>query len=39
MSGELEGRRILLVEDEYFQALDTKRCLEDAGAEVIGPAG
>jgi len=37
--GALEGRRILLVEDEYFQALDAKRWLEAAGAEVIGPAG
>ena len=38
-SGALEGRRILLVEDEYFQALDAKRWLEDAGAQVIGPVG
>jgi CheY-like chemotaxis protein len=37
--GALDGRRILLVEDEYFQALDAKRWLEDAGAEVIGPVG
>lgn len=38
-SNALEGRRILLVEDEYFQALDAKRWLEDAGAEVVGPVG
>ncbi|MFA9201180.1 MAG: response regulator [Cypionkella sp.] len=37
--GPLEGRRILLVEDEYFQAIDAKRWLEEAGAEVVGPAG
>lgn len=34
----LSGRRILLVEDEFFQALETARRLEDAGAQVIGPA-
>lgn len=40
MSGrQLEGRRILLVEDEYFQALDAKRWLERAGADVVGPTG
>lgn len=36
--GRLDNRRVLLVEDEYFQAMDAKRWLEDAGAEVIGPA-
>lgn len=35
----LRGRRILLVEDEYLQAMDTKRWLEEAGAEVVGPTG
>jgi CheY-like chemotaxis protein len=38
-AGALQGRRILLVEDEYFQALDAQRWLEEAGAEVVGPAG
>ena len=37
--GELEGRRILVVEDEYFIAADLKRALNGAGAMVIGPAG
>ena len=35
----LHGRRILLVEDEYLQAMDAKRWLEEAGAEVVGPTG
>ena len=34
---QLEGRRILLVEDEYFQARELKEMLEDIGAEVVGP--
>lgn len=38
-TGPLSGRTILLVEDEYFQALDTKSWLEEAGATVIGPVG
>lgn len=29
---------MLLVEDEYFQAMDAKSWLELAGAQVIGPA-
>ena len=33
----LDGRRILLVEDEYLIAVETKRWLEAAGARVIGP--
>ncbi|ABC93967.1 putative two-component response regulator protein (plasmid) [Rhizobium etli CFN 42] len=32
------GKRILIVEDEYFLADDTRRQLEDFGATVIGPA-
>lgn len=35
----LEGRRILIVEDEYLIAADLKRALTDRGAEVIGPVG
>ena len=33
----LAGRRILVVEDEYLIAIEIKRWLQDAGAEVIGP--
>jgi DNA-binding response OmpR family regulator len=33
----LSGRRILVVEDEYMIAMQVKRWLHDAGAEVIGP--
>ena len=35
----LRGRTILLVEDEYFQAMDTANWLERAGARVVGPTG
>lgn len=35
--GLLRGRRVLLVEDEYFQAREAKALLEAAGAEVVGP--
>jgi DNA-binding response OmpR family regulator len=34
-----EGRRILVLEDEPLIALDLASTLEDAGWEVIGPAG
>jgi CheY-like chemotaxis protein len=34
----LQGRRVLVVEDEYFVACDIARALAEAGAEVIGPA-
>jgi len=33
------GKRVLIVEDEYFLADDTRRKLEDNGAVVIGPVG
>ena len=33
----LDGRRILIVEDEYLIAMEVKRWLQRAGAEVIGP--
>src|SRR3712207_5045929 len=33
----LQGRRILVVEDEYMMADDLRRDLEKAGAEVVGP--
>lgn len=35
----LEGKRILVVEDEPLLALDIAGQLEDAGAFVVGPAG
>lgn len=35
----LDGKRILVVEDEYLIAADLKRSLADQGAEVIGPTG
>lgn len=35
---DLNGRRILVVEDEFLLADELQHELEDAGAEVIGPA-
>ena len=35
--GALEGRKILIVEDEYFQAREMKAMLEREGAIVVGP--
>ena len=34
----MRGKRILLVEDEYFIATDLARAFAAAGADVIGPA-
>ncbi len=34
----LLGTRVLIAEDNAIQAYDLKRSLEDAGAEVVGPA-
>jgi DNA-binding LytR/AlgR family response regulator len=34
----LAGKRLLVVEDEYMIASDLTWTLEDAGAEVVGPA-
>ncbi|WEK47804.1 MAG: response regulator [Candidatus Andeanibacterium colombiense] len=39
MSGDLSGKKILVVEDEYFIAADLSRELSDLGAVVVGPAG
>jgi len=38
-SGPLTGRRILVVEDEYFLADDLQLHLTSLGAEIIGPIG
>lgn len=37
--GALQGRRLLLVEDDYIIAADFAYRLEECGVEVIGPAG
>jgi CheY-like chemotaxis protein len=36
--GDLQRRRILIVEDEYLLARDITQALESVGAEVVGPA-
>jgi CheY-like chemotaxis protein len=38
-SGPLAGRRILVIEDEYFLADDIARALKDLGARIVGPVG
>ena len=38
-SALLEGRSVLVVEDEYFIADDMRRVFEGCGARVIGPVG
>lgn len=35
---DLEGRRILIVEDDFFVALDLKQVLDEAGCTVVGTA-
>ncbi len=35
----LVGKRVLIVEDEYFLADETRRELESNGAVVVGPVG
>jgi DNA-binding response OmpR family regulator len=37
--GPLEGRRILIVEDDYMVAEILSEILEEAGATVLGPIG
>lgn len=39
MTRSLAGKRILVIEDEYFIAFDLKRALLHADAIVVGPAG
>ena len=38
VGGDLAGRQILIVEDEYFVARALARLLDQWGADVIGPA-
>ena len=38
-SGPLSGRRVLVIEDEYFLADDIARALRELGARVVGPVG
>lgn len=35
----LSGRRLLIVEDDYYQAQDLLMCLTDAGAQIVAIAG
>lgn len=37
MDGQLTGKRVLVVEDEYFIASDLARALGKAGAIAVGP--
>jgi ActR/RegA family two-component response regulator len=41
MSGEtdLNGRAVLVVDDDFYLAEDTREALEEAGAVVLGPYG
>jgi DNA-binding response OmpR family regulator len=39
MSRQLTGKRILIVEDEYFIASDLARALDKEGAVAVGPVG
>lgn len=38
-TGSLSGRRILVIEDEYFLAEDIAQALTALGARVLGPVG
>lgn len=38
-AGRLAGRRVLVVEDEYYIAADIRRALEAVAAIVVGPTG
>ena len=39
MATGLAGRRVLMVEDEYFLADDMRQAFEGGGIEVLGPVG
>ena len=38
-SAELQGLRVLVVEDEFLVAMDIEVMLRDLGCEVVGPIG
>src|SRR5579872_506938 len=38
-TGPLTGRRVLVVEDEYFLADDIAQALTECGAGIVGPIG
>jgi hypothetical protein len=38
VNNQLQGRRVLVVEDEYFIAQDISNALLQVGAEIVGPA-
>lgn len=35
----LNGLRVLVLEDDYYLAIDTKMTIEQAGGQVVGPFG
>jgi DNA-binding NarL/FixJ family response regulator len=39
MSDDLQGRRVLVVEDEFLVAMDLELMLGELGCEVVGPIG
>jgi DNA-binding LytR/AlgR family response regulator len=39
MPGDLQGRRVLVVEDEFLVAMDLELMLGEPGCEVVGPIG
>jgi DNA-binding response OmpR family regulator len=39
MDRVLEGRRLLILDDDYLVAIDVQAMVEDLGAIVIGPVG
>jgi DNA-binding NarL/FixJ family response regulator len=39
MPGDLQGRRVLVVEDEFLVAMDLELMLGELGCEVVGPIG
>jgi two-component SAPR family response regulator len=39
IESSLKGRRVLIVEDDYFMAEELRAELQRAGAEVVGPVG
>ena len=38
-SAELQGRRVLVIEDEFLIAMDIQAMLRDIACEVVGPIG